>query len=118
MNRGFSLFQGEVACHHLKNDHSAFHEVRKEGSISGSIRAAGTMLQGDIITLKARLHHFDSGRLFGPLRRQLFVEISRDPECDAARALLARGYAGKLTLCDGKAGIPRTIIDTNAIPRH
>jgi hypothetical protein len=116
MNRGFSLFQGEVACHHLKNDHSAFHEVRKEGT--GSIRAAGTMLQGDIITLKARLHHFDSGRLFGPLRRQLFVENSRDPECDAARALLCRGYAGKLTLCDGKAGIPRTIIDTNAIPRH
>ena len=43
MNRGFSLFQGEVAMHHLMNDHSAFWEVRKEGSISGSIRAAGTM---------------------------------------------------------------------------
>jgi hypothetical protein len=43
MNRGFSLFQGEVAMHHLMNDHSAFWEVRKEGSISGSIRAAGMM---------------------------------------------------------------------------
>ena len=39
MNRGFSLFQGEVAMHHLKNDHSAFWEVRKEGSFPASYRA-------------------------------------------------------------------------------
>jgi hypothetical protein len=39
------------------------------------------------------------------------VENSRDPECDAARALLAQGVTGKLTLCDGKTDIPRTIID-------
>ena len=38
MNRGFSLFQGEVAMHHLMNDHSAFWEVRKEGSISGQLK--------------------------------------------------------------------------------
>jgi hypothetical protein len=42
---------------------------------------------------------------------KLLVKNPRDPECDAARALLARGYTGKLTLCDGKTGIPRTIID-------
>jgi hypothetical protein len=42
---------------------------------------------------------------------KLPVKNPRDPECDAARALLARGYTGKLTLCDGKTGIPRTIID-------
>jgi hypothetical protein len=42
---------------------------------------------------------------------KLLVERSRDPECDAARAMLARGYAGKLTLCDGKTGKPRTTID-------
>ena len=42
---------------------------------------------------------------------QLLVERSRDPECDAARALLAKGITGKLTMLDGKTGIPRTIID-------
>ena len=31
---------------------------------------------------------------------KLLVERSRDPECDAARALLAMGHTGKLTMCD------------------
>ena len=44
-------------------------------------------------------------------RGKLLVERSRDPECDAARALLAKGLTGKLTLLDGKTGKPRTIID-------
>ena len=38
------------------------------------------------------------------------MENSRDPECDAARALVAKGITGKLTI-DGKTGKPRTIID-------
>ena len=42
---------------------------------------------------------------------KLLVDRSRDPECDAARALLAKGLSGKLTLLDGKTGKPRTIID-------
>ncbi len=42
---------------------------------------------------------------------KLLVERSRDPECDAARALLAKGITGTLTLLDGKTGKPRTIID-------
>jgi hypothetical protein len=42
---------------------------------------------------------------------KLLVERSRDPEFDAARALLAQGITGKLTMCDGETGIPRTIID-------
>ena len=42
---------------------------------------------------------------------KLLVERSRDPECDAARALVANGITGKLTMCDGKTGKPRTIID-------
>ena len=48
-----------------------------------------------------------------PARRQtkLLVERSRDPECDAARALVAKGISGELTLLDGKTGIPRTIIN-------
>jgi len=41
---------------------------------------------------------------------KLLVERSRDPECDAARALLAMGITGELTLLDGKTGKPRIII--------
>ena len=44
-------------------------------------------------------------------RGKLLVEQSRDPECDAARAVLAKGFTGKLTLLDGKTGRPRTVID-------
>jgi hypothetical protein len=42
---------------------------------------------------------------------KLLVDRSRDPECDAARALVVKGITGQLTLLDGKTGIPRTIID-------
>jgi hypothetical protein len=42
---------------------------------------------------------------------KLLVDRSRDPECDAARALLAKGITGKLTMLDGKTGKPRTIVD-------
>ena len=31
---------------------------------------------------------------------KLLVERARDPECDAARALLAMGLTGKLKMCD------------------
>jgi hypothetical protein len=41
----------------------------------------------------------------------LLVERSKDPETHAARALLARGITGKLTMLDGKTGIPRTTIN-------
>ena len=44
-------------------------------------------------------------------RGELIVDKSRDPECDAARALLARGHTGRLTMLDGKTGKPRTIIN-------
>jgi len=50
-------------------------------------------------------------------RDKLLVGRSRDPECDAARALLAQGITGKVTLCDGKTGIPRTIIDIEKAAR-
>jgi hypothetical protein len=59
---------------------------------------------------KARLHCHD-GRYSVLFDGKLLVERSRDPECDAARALLAKGITGRLTLCDGKTGRPRTIID-------
>ena len=35
----------------------------------------------------------------------------RDPECDLARALLARGITGELTMVDANTGKPRTVID-------
>jgi len=64
----------------------------------------------------ARLHPLRAGGRAGYaysviLDGKLLVERCRDPECDAARALLAMGHTGKLVLCDGKTGKPRTIID-------
>jgi hypothetical protein len=54
--------------------------------------------------LTARLHPlpFKSGRqLYSVIfRSKLLVERSADPECDAARALLAQGITGKLYLSD------------------
>ena len=41
----------------------------------------------------------------------LLVTDSRDPEHDLARALLARGYTGHVTLLDGKTRKPHTTID-------
>jgi hypothetical protein len=38
------------------------------------------------------------------------VSDSRDPDHDLARALLARGIKGKVTLHDGSTGKPRTIL--------
>ena len=66
--------------------------------------------------LKARLHPIwiggNPGYVYSVIYDgTLLIERSRDPECDAARALLAKGLMGKLTLCDGKTGVPRTIID-------
>jgi hypothetical protein len=72
--------------------------------------------------MKARLHpHWVGGnagyRYSVLFDGELLVERSRDPECDAARALLARGITGKLTLCDGKTGVPRMVIDIERAAR-
>jgi hypothetical protein len=66
--------------------------------------------------LKARLHpHWvggEAGYFYSVVcDDKLLVERSRNPECDAARALIAQGITGKLILCDGKTGKPRTMID-------
>ena len=42
---------------------------------------------------------------------ELIVVDSRDPEHDLARALLARGLTGKVTMLDAQTGKPRTVID-------
>jgi hypothetical protein len=61
--------------------------------------------------LKARLHPLAKGRYSVLFDGKLLVDASRDPECDAARALHARGYTGTLHMLDGKTGKPRTIIN-------
>jgi hypothetical protein len=44
----------------------------------------------------------------------LVITGSPDPEPDLARVLRSRGMTGKVTLFDGIAGKPRTIIDIEA----
>jgi hypothetical protein len=71
--------------------------------------------------LKARLHPIwvpEVGYRYSVIfKGKLLVERSRDPECDAARALLAKGITGKLTMLDGKTGKPRIIIDIERAAR-
>ena len=66
--------------------------------------------------MRARLHPHWVGVAAGYVYSVIhngkpLVKHSRDPECDAARALLAKGITGKLVMCDGKTGVPRTIIN-------
>ena len=42
---------------------------------------------------------------------KIIVTDSRDPEHDLARALLARGIKGKVTLHDGSSHKPRTVVN-------
>jgi hypothetical protein len=68
------------------------------------------------MTLTARLHPFwvggrDGYRYSVLFKGKLLLNRSRDPECETARALLAKGFTGKLTMLNGKSGRPRTIID-------
>jgi hypothetical protein len=42
---------------------------------------------------------------------ETIITDSRDPDHDLARALLARGITGKVTLHDGNTSKPRTIIN-------
>jgi hypothetical protein len=72
-----------------------------------------------MLTARLHPHPFKSGRqLYSVIfQGKLLVDRSGDPECDAARALLVQGFTGKLTLCDGKTGIPRTIIDIEKAAR-
>jgi hypothetical protein len=72
--------------------------------------------------MKARLHPRWVGGRAGYLYSVIFegnliVDRSRDPECDAARALVAMGRTGKLTLLDGKTGLPRTIINIEKVAK-
>jgi hypothetical protein len=66
--------------------------------------------------MQARIHpHWIGGRsgyAWSVLYNgELLVSRSTTPEFDAARALLAKGITGKLTLLDGKTGRPRLTLD-------
>jgi hypothetical protein len=67
--------------------------------------------------LKARLHPLANGHYSVLFDGKLIAENSRDPECDAARALVKLGYTGVLHMLNGKTGKPRTIIDIEKAAR-
>src|SRR5262245_5708578 len=69
--------------------------------------------------LTARIHPLTDSKLYSVIfHGKLLVERSGDPECDAARALLAQGITGKLHLSDaGGPPILRTIIDIEKAAR-
>jgi hypothetical protein len=63
-----------------------------------------------VVLIEARLAtggYVYAGRLDG----EVLVTGSRDPEHDAARALLARGQAGKFWTVDAKTGRRRMLVD-------
>src|SRR5262245_15402373 len=84
--------------------HHAEYRTRCTTTSDGSERGS--------LMLKGRLHPkwvpTVAYRYSVIFRGKLLVERSRDPECDAARALVAKGITGKLTTLDGKTGKPRT----------
>ena len=45
------------------------------------------------------------------LNGEVIVSLSRDPETDLARALLARGINGLVTVVDAKTARPRTLVN-------
>ena len=72
------------------------------------------------MALQARLHLLTNGYLVMHDGRML-VYRSRDPECDAARALSAMNRTGVLIMLDGqpggRPGKPRTIINIEKAAR-
>lgn len=51
------------------------------------------------------------------LNGQLLVEHSSDPETELARALLARGIKGTVTVLDGRTGKPRSRVNIERAAR-
>lgn len=48
---------------------------------------------------------------------ELIVRGSRNPECDLARALLAKGITGTVTIHDSNTGKPRTFVNIEKAAR-
>jgi len=75
-------------------------------------------------TLVARLHppiHEERARYTGLYSVEYDGEIvvvgSRNPECDLARVLLAKGIPGKVTMLDAITGKLRTVVDIERAAR-
>jgi hypothetical protein len=58
-----------------------------------------------------------TGRYSVEFDGHVVVAGSLNPECDLARALLAKGVTGKLTMVDANSGKPRTIIDIEKLAK-
>lgn len=59
-----------------------------------------------------------TGRWSVSFRGELVVEDSRNPECDLAKVLLARGFAGWVAILDEKTGRPRSFVDIRKAALH
>lgn len=62
------------------------------------------------LSLQAIIVVGPSARYDVRFRGELIVRGSRDPECDLARALLARGIHGTIAIYEDKTGKPRTFV--------
>ena len=70
---------------------------------------------GELVTL---IHSIDRGRKWNvEFDGELIVENSKDPECDTARALLARGITGKVGVIDADTGMPRLTFDIEKLSK-
>src|SRR5262245_60071998 len=92
-------------------EHSAVPDTKEDAS--GAVATAPLTLEA---TLYPRRTPFRVGRRHVYAYDVHFdgepvVVGSHDPEFALARALLARGIVGKITLIDGTTGKPRTIVD-------
>jgi len=68
--------------------------------------------------LITKLHADRDGRVWHvEFDGEIVVVGSRDPECDLARALLARGITGTVTILDGNTGKPRTFVNIEKAAR-
>jgi hypothetical protein len=60
----------------------------------------------------ALIHSRKAGRRWDvEFEGEVLVRGSRDPECDLARALLAKGISGTVTVVDRRSRKPRTIVN-------
>src|SRR5262249_28483886 len=63
----------------------------------------------------ARIQSRQAGRRWDvEFEGEVLVRGSKDAECDLARALLAKGISGTVTVLDGASGRPRCIVNIEA----
>jgi hypothetical protein len=71
-----------------------------------------------MVELVALVSSVDRGRRWNvEFDGELIVNNSKDPECDAARVLLARGHTGNVTLLNRATGKPRLTLDIKRLAK-